>query len=196
MWTSRVEQLPRASGIRYEVAFNAKPATFGNVLQAWQQDEAFGSWFNSLLAASPFTAFRWETPGVNEASLDRPFEFVLLDDPRLARQPDANAFARHFPNASEGVAAFANLSGDAVLVVPAPLTDNNAYGHLAAFVRQAPEKQRHALWRAVATEMVERLRDRPVWLSTAGAGVSWLHVRLDDSPKYYGHRPYRQMLAK
>ncbi len=31
----------------------------------------------------------------------------------------------------------------------------------------------------------------PVWLSTAGAGVSWLHVRLDDRPKYYGHGPYR-----
>ncbi|MFL6237620.1 MAG: DUF6940 family protein [Thermoanaerobaculia bacterium] len=24
-----------------------------------------------------------------------------------------------------------------------------------------------------------------------GAGVSWLHVRLDDRPKYYGYGPYR-----
>jgi hypothetical protein len=31
----------------------------------------------------------------------------------------------------------------------------------------------------------------PEWLSTAGAGVSWLHVRLDDRPKYYGYAPYR-----
>jgi hypothetical protein len=30
-----------------------------------------------------------------------------------------------------------------------------------------------------------------VWLSTAGAGVPWLHVRLDDAPKYYGHAAYR-----
>ncbi|MGI9175867.1 MAG: DUF6940 family protein [Rhodothermales bacterium] len=24
-----------------------------------------------------------------------------------------------------------------------------------------------------------------MWLSTAGGGVSWLHVRLDSRPKYY-----------
>ena len=33
----------------------------------------------------------------------------------------------------------------------------------------------------------------PVWVSTAGAGVSWLHVRLDDRPKYYGYQPYRNL---
>ena len=40
--------------------------------------------------------------------------------------------------------------------------------------------------------MARRVGARPVWLSTAGAGVSWLHVRLDDRPKYYGCGPYRQ----
>jgi hypothetical protein len=39
--------------------------------------------------------------------------------------------------------------------------------------------------------MVARLGAKPVWLSTAGGGVSWLHVRLDDQPKYYGFEPYR-----
>ncbi|MFN0016858.1 MAG: DUF6940 family protein [Pirellulaceae bacterium] len=32
----------------------------------------------------------------------------------------------------------------------------------------------------------------PVWLITAGVGVSWLYVRLDDRPKYYGYGPYCQ----
>ena len=40
--------------------------------------------------------------------------------------------------------------------------------------------------------MQRRLSAKPVWLSTAGAGVSWLHVRLDDRPKYYGYAPYRE----
>ncbi|MBL9164645.1 MAG: hypothetical protein JNL18_18095 [Planctomycetaceae bacterium] len=192
MWTSREEALSGPSGVRYDVAFDDRPATFGDVVDAWQQNEEFRSWFTSLLAASPFTAFRWETPGVNRVTLDRPFEFVLLDDPRLARQPDAYAFATHFPNASNGITTFANLGGDAVLVVPAPLTEDIAYGHLAAFIRHAPEQQCQALWQAVGTAMAARLNSRPVWLSTAGAGVSWLHVRLDDIPKYYGHHPYRQ----
>lgn len=192
MWTSRMEPLSGSSGVRYEVAWNDQPATFADVLQSWTRDEQFRSWFNSLLAASPFAAFRWETPGVSLGTVNRLFEFVLLDDPRLARQPDVNAFARYFPNSSNGIATFANLGGDAVLVVPAPLTEDIAYGHLAAFIRHAPEQQCQALWQAVGTAMAARLNARPVWLSTAGAGVSWLHVRLDDMPKYYGHHPYRQ----
>jgi hypothetical protein len=117
------------------------------------------------------------------AGVDRPFEFVLLDDARLARQPDARAFMKHFPHANNGVATFSSLGGDAMLVVPTPQADDSSYGHLAAFVRQAPESQRHALWQAVGNAMADRLNAMPVWLSTAGAGVSWLHVRLDDSPK-------------
>jgi hypothetical protein len=31
-----------------------------------------------------------------------------------------------------------------------------------------------------------------LWLSTAGMGVSWLHVRLDSSLKYYGYKPFKQ----
>jgi hypothetical protein len=41
--------------------------------------------------------------------------------------------------------------------------------------------------------MAARLSARPVWLSTAGAGVAWLHVRLDDRPKYYGFDEYREL---
>ena len=67
----------------------------------------------------------------------------------------------------------------------------SAYGHIGAFVRHAPEPQRHALWERVGAAMQRRVGTKPVWLSTAGAGVSWLHVRLDDRPKYYGYAPYR-----
>ena len=37
-----------------------------------------------------------------------------------------------------------------------------------------------------------RVGVKPVWLSTAGAGVAWVHVRLDDRPKYYGYDAYRR----
>ena len=42
-----------------------------------------------------------------------------------------------------------------------------------------------------ADAMLDRIDDRPVWLSTAGMGIAWLHIRLDDRPKYYGYREYR-----
>jgi hypothetical protein len=119
--------------------------------------------------------------------------FVLLDSPGLARRPDPEAFAEHFGGAPEaGVVVFPNRGGDAIMVVPCPKARPSAYGHLAAFVREAPESQRHALWQSVGEAMARRLGAKPVWLSTAGAGVSWLHVRLDDRPKYYGFGPYRQ----
>ena len=134
--------------------------------------------------------------GATRASAALAFEFVVLDDPGLARHPDPDAFAEHFRGAPEsGVVTFPNLRGDAQLVVPCPLADPSAYGHLAAFVREAPAVQQDALWKAVGEAMASRVGQKPVWLSTAGAGVSWLHVRLDDRPKYYGHEPYRQRPA-
>jgi hypothetical protein len=166
--------------------------SFADVLRRWQQDTEFRSLFNSLLADAPFAAFRWETPPLTTATANRPFEFVLLASPELASDPDEHAFAEHFSGAAAGgVVAFPNLGRDAILVVPCPNGPLSAYGHLGAFVRQAPEPQRHAMWKLVGAAMQRRLSTKPVWLSTAGAGVSWLHVRLDDRPKYYGFRPYR-----
>lgn len=190
MWTSRNEKLANARGMRFTINLDSRPATFADVVLGWQTDAAFCKLFNGLLADAPFTAFRWETPAVTTATLSKAFEFVILDSPGLARHPDPNAFDEHFNDARDEIAVFTNLSKDAILIVPYPIAENVAYGHLAAFVRLAPESQRESLWREVGATMGRRLGDKPVWLSTAGAGVSWLHVRLDDRPKYYGFKPY------
>ena len=50
-----------------------------------------------------------------------------------------------------------------------------------------------ALFAMVSDAMVRSLDTRggtPVWMSTSGAGVSWLHIRLDSRPKYYQYRPF------
>jgi hypothetical protein len=192
MWAACTETLANHCGMRYLVNLREGPASVEDVLARWQTHHEFRSWFTSVLAAVPYTAFRWETPAVTAAMVTRPFEFVLLDSPELDRRPDSRAFAEHYARAVDGMVQFSNLGGDAIMVVPSPVGDQSAYGHLAAFVRHAPESQRHALWQAVATAMTRRLGVKPVWLSTAGAGVSWLHVRLDDRPKYYGFEPYRR----
>jgi hypothetical protein len=196
MWSARSEELTEARGLRYSLLLDSRPATFKEVIRAWQDDEGFQSQFNALLAAVPYSAFRWETPPATSVTASQPFEFVVLNSPGLARSPDPEAFAEHFPGAKSGVIAFPNLNGDATLVVPSPMTGPSAYGHLAAFARYAPESQQRALWQAVGKAMAWRVSANPVWLSTAGAGVSWLHVRLDDRPKYYGYGPYRQLRAE
>jgi hypothetical protein len=46
-----------------------------------------------------------------------------------------------------------------------------------------------ALWRCVGAAAEARLRSHGgFWLSTHGGGVPWLHVRLDDQPKYFHGR--------
>ncbi len=192
MWAIRSEEFARGQGQRFVVDLDVRPATFADVVRGWQGDPAFRSQFNQVLAESPFQAFRWETPLVTTGTAMRPFEFVLIDSPGLARQPDPKAFAEHFGDASDAmVMAFPNVGGDAILVVPCPVVEASVYGHIAAFARGAPDRQRHALWQSVGEWMSRRIGNRPVWLSTAGAGVSWLHVRLDDRPKYYGFGPYK-----
>lgn len=192
MWTTQISEVERSGALRFVLRRGSEEASFKEVIEAWQADAGFRSWFNALLAGLSFTAFRWETPPVSVSTAGRPFEFVVLDSPGLARRPDPDAFAEYFQSEPRlEVLAFPNLGGDAILVVPRPLAPASAYGHLAAFVREAPERQQDALWQTVGDAMAQRMSAKPVWLSTAGAGVSWLHVRLDDRPKYYGFAPYR-----
>jgi len=193
MWTPWSERLDGSRAIRFGIDLDSSPVSYREVLHRWQTDADFRSLFLGLLADSPFSAFRWETPPITAANANRPFEFVLLNSPGLARTPDPVAFAQHFDVGAEGgVVEFLNLGKDAIMVVPCPTGPASAYGHLGAFVRQAPEPQKHALWERVGAAMQRRVGEKPVWLTTAGAGVSWLHVRLDDRPKYYGYAPYRQ----
>jgi len=191
MWNFRNENLPDIRGFRFVVEHDSQPATVADVIRAWQSDAKFGSLFTSVLANVSYAAFRWETPPVISKTTSQPFEFVIIDSPGLDRTPDANAFAEHFDQSDDGVVVFPNLGRDATLIVPCPRGESAAYGHLATFVRGAPEAQQQQLWQSVAQAMRGRLSEQPVWLSTAGAGVPWLHVRLDDSPKYYWYAPYR-----
>ena len=180
---------------RFEILEDGCRLTCERVLNLWEEDESFRVFFNSILADSEFEAFRWETPAVTQASLNRDFEFVLLESKGLSRACDDASFAKHFGKSGE-IVSFKNLRGDAWLVVPSPLLPNeksdfSKYVHLASFVRNATEKQKDELWVEVARAMKNRLGEAPVWLSTAGMGVAWLHVRLDSFPKYYGYAPYR-----
>lgn len=166
---------------------------YREVLRLWQHDPEFVSCYTRELAAAPFAAFRWETPPVTMQTADRPFEYTLSPAPELLVAPDPGPFQAHLPPRHSGrAAAFPSLGGDAILVIPAEPEAGPGHPHLAAFVRTAPASAQRSLWAEVGAQAAARLSERPVWISTAGAGVSWLHVRLDDRPKYYRHAAYRR----
>ncbi|MEO0415529.1 MAG: hypothetical protein AAF226_11315 [Verrucomicrobiota bacterium] len=66
------------------------------------------------------------------------------------------------------------------------------YSHLAKFLRTAAAEERQSLWRELSIRVADQISDSPIWLSTAGLGVSWLHLRIDSTPKYYRHTTYKE----
>ena len=193
-WDTQIETMESGRIHQVKILCDGKPVSYAEAIDRWQDDGDFRDFFIGLLAEAPYDAYLWETPPITRMTSTRAFECVLVESPELARlSPDPAAFAQHFEAADEdtAVASFWNLGGDARLVAPKPRASLIAYPHLAAFARAAPVPQQHAFWSTVGTSVADRLSDRPLWLSTCGLGVAWLHVRLDSRPKYYTFQPYR-----
>jgi hypothetical protein len=191
-----VRTAPRTQ--RVELRQRDSPVAREAVGAALSTDADLRSLLTTSLRSAPFPAFFWEVAPLSPERAGAPFEYVIVDSPRLgAASADGEPFAKRFSEGAGSVISFPNLAGDARLVVPRPLGSVDAYVHLAAFVREGPSDQVDALWREVGRE-IERwraTRTDPVWVSTSGLAVHWLHVRLDPAPKYYTHSPYRSAEA-
>jgi hypothetical protein len=180
--------------LRYQLLFGGEPLSWSGVIDRWQNDRSFRQFFIALLVDAPFATYFWETPPVTRSVVSRQFEFVFVNGPQLVGiRSDQYAFANHFAAAKEGMSVieFSSLGGDATLVVPCPGQPVSAYSQISEFSRNASDDQQHQLWGKVGTVLERQIGVEPVWLSTSGLGVYWLHVRFDSTPKYYTHEPYR-----
>ena len=175
------------------IKLNFNGLKWKDVLHLWQHDNAWTTEFCDTLSKVQYPDFFWETTPLKQGmqSLDAPFECVLLDARgRLAsRNPDASAFGSNFSACSSGVAVFPNLDGDATLVVPCSIQDSNGNQTIATFLRKTDDRGRQLnFWKRTAEAIVSELSKQPkspLWVSTDGRGVPWLHVRLDMTPKYF-----------
>jgi hypothetical protein len=162
-----------ATTLRLTILRGSRPATFAQVFLGWTDDPDFRASYSDTLANCQFSAFRWELPRLTSATAQNPYECVIVDSPSLLVPADPGAFSAHFSQDTE-VVAFQNLEKDATLVVPCPLGPKKTYVHLRAFLRTAPDSQKHLLWATVGGQMSYRLGTKPVWLNTAGGGVRTL----------------------
>jgi hypothetical protein len=176
------------------------PARWGDWLAALSASPAAGAALSAALVALPVDAIFLEFCPITAATRGSWVAAVARVAPGLgARPPSPAAFAARLAGGSAPeVRTFPNTSGDAQLVVPCPPAAGGsaaAYGHLLSFLRGAPAAQVGALWAAAATALRARLSARPgpAWLSTSGLGVPWLHIRVDDRPKYIGWEPFRRL---
>ena len=194
-WNTQTELFDEGRRLRGVLKAGGVTATWADVIEHWRFGGLLVDAFLQALADARFDAFFFETPPVSRDALNRSFEFILVDCPSLVGvDPEPWVFEEHFGgDRADGIATFPNIGGDAMLVAPCPTEPLQDYPHLAAFAREAPWEQQLGLWRAVSEAAREWFRgSNPVWISTSGLGVFWLHIRLDSYPKYYNHVPYRR----
>ena len=190
------ETLPgmRRGTVGFKILRDGQLLSYSQFLKCVQDNASFREFYTGLLCEVPFDAFRWETRPLSSKTAGDPFEFVLVDSPELERPANRSDFQQHFNGceSEQQVVTFMNLGRNARLVVPCPTGNDAVYSHLASFLRGGPPKQILRLWQETGAAMTLAVQDDPLWLSTAGGGVAWLHVRIDKRPKYYAHKPYKE----
>ena len=160
------------------------------VHRLWRDDPAFVHFYTQLLTHPGYPGFCWETPPVTTQTLDRDHEFVVVrSDSHVSLTQNWTPFAEHF---CEGqlAASFLNLGKNGRMIAPSP--DPSFDGaSISTFLTTASADRIFALWAKTGEDISKDINHRPVWLSTAGLGVSWLHIRIDSRPKYYRYAPYK-----
>ena len=190
MWTAQRDNPGSKDTLRLRFYAGDDRLSYAGFLRALVEDESFRELVLNEMRAAPYVAFRWETPPLDSSSIEQPFECLMHDSPKLDVSADPTDFQTYFQPGVE-VVSFENLGADALLLVPCPIAKSANYSHIGAFHRSAPLSQQHAFWIAVANAVLARIGRLPLWLNTAGGGVDWLHMRLDERPKYYRHLPWR-----
>ena len=180
-------------GTRISVLWSNRPVAFAEYFAACARDASARQVLLDAWSNCEHEAFFWELPPVSDETRGRDFEFIQNPAPGLLHSmPQPDAFAGYFSK-TRSVVEFQNLGNDAQLIVPCPLGVPACYVHLGAFARRAPLAQRHALVQSIARSFERALSPTPLWISTSGTGVAWLHVRLDTRPKYYTHQDYARL---
>jgi hypothetical protein len=162
--------------------------------------------FFQILKSCPYKAYFFETKSASTKSIsDEKFEFVLVDAPELEARaantgPTLHFFEEPFSKCDPAdimACAFWSLGGDSRLIAPRPIFDEiqDSYMHMAKFMRDASKQQIQETWTLAISEYVTRINNKenagkPFWLSTDGMGVTWLHIRVDERPKYYSFREF------
>ncbi|MFT6130708.1 MAG: hypothetical protein ACJATN_002439 [Neolewinella sp.] len=169
--------------------------TFSQVIEGWRDNAAFREFYWATLLKHGGNGCFWEHPCLNRETVDQIYECVITQtDAFSKRTANFRPFARAV-SPGKRISIFPNLSGEALLVVPNQPEDISFNGRdLISFLQTAPTDLIHDLWKSIGQETAKAIAaDAPFqYLSTHGLGVLWLHIRLEEQPKYYHHRPYRQ----
>ncbi len=188
MWSFQ-EKIVDSDFYFYTIQKEGKIITVQQFFEYLSSSREFILFYNQLLKDNPFEAYSWEC--ISLANPNKEYEFALVNNKLLTRKsPNFAPFQSYF-SSTEKVVSFENLGKNAELVVPCPV-EKNDFTHLAKFVRSGLTEHIVALWMEVGRVGLQKLAsENKYWLSTAGLGVAWLHIRFDTKPKYYKTPKYK-----
>lgn len=166
--------------------------TYKQVIDLWN-DKNFVDVFIEPMKNVNYDAYLFETTPVSIDNLDIEFEYVLIKSDSLSKiKSDPVPFSEYLNKCNKNITVFKNPSGDTTLIVPCIKDKIEIYAHIAKFIRNAPNNQIYDLFKMISKKIKKLLgKNKVVYLSTHGLGVYWLHVRLDQKPKYYRHQEYK-----
>ncbi|MGB1205941.1 MAG: DUF6940 family protein [Chitinophagales bacterium] len=192
MYKITTTEIQKGKVTKFQIEEAGRKLNFNDFMQLLQSSFAFRAFFINLLKNSNYEAYFFEVKAINFQKRTHDFEFVLVHSTILPRIKANKSFFQPYFDDEKTVVSFPNLGKDAELIVPTALSNDKNYAHLATFVRNAPMNQVHDFWQKVGQKYEKATADSATkWLSTAGLGVYWLHVRIDTRPKYYRYQAYK-----
>ena len=135
--------------------------------------------------------------------LDRPFTLALVKQPRVERKADISAYKDYLSQCSQQMTFTfrSKFEPNTLLVCPCPLKQHPGnYADIATFLETAPFSQILALFKEIklVTNTFFRTPEGqsgiPMFISTHGLEVPYLHVRMESPlPKHYDKAIYNLM---
>jgi hypothetical protein len=137
--------------------------------------------------------FLWRTSVINN-NLDLPYKEEHIEDKRLLTMSKQNylpflnkpssLLSKKNENKKYAIASI-NLPKDTILVIPKPRQNKN-FANIYYFMKNASKIQQKELWKLVAKQAKIMLKKYDnIWISSQGLGISYLHIRICNFPKYY-----------
>ena len=179
--------------IRFAIHQANQNLSFREVFQKWQEEEAFIHFYQKSLLQFGFEAFFWEHPALTTELLEKDYECAVRKSKSLQKRMQDEAPFKEYLDQPQNYVEIPNRKKDSLLIIPTHLGDTVNHTHFGKFIQTVPAPQLVQLFQKIGFLALERIHtETPLWLSTAGLGVSWLHIRFDQRPKYYKVQAFKK----
>lgn len=179
---------------KLEIVYKRKHLTFRQMLNAWIDDQEFCVWFTDRLSRA-HTKFRFEFPKLTHTKkLSRPAYVIRYTEPRLSDAADpkgiypvgfVNELLKCARRPALTIPGRGGLSHPERMVIPC-----KPIAHIGKLKTRA-KSTIHEMWKQTALEAWNKLRaGEPVYISTHGLGIPWLHIRVETQPVHYQYKRF------